>query len=57
VVLRIVIGLALTVAAFALAARRLWWLQRVARAGSPRRSGSRRCARTPAGTPKSRPPR
>ena len=35
VVLRIVIGLALTVAAFALAARRLWWLQRVARAGQP----------------------
>jgi Fe-S oxidoreductase len=35
VVLRIVIGLALTVVAFALAGRRLWWLGRVARAGQP----------------------
>jgi len=35
VVLRIVIGLALTVLAFALAGRRLWWLYRVARAGQP----------------------
>ena len=35
VVLRIVVGLVLTVAAFALAGRRLWWLQRVARAGQP----------------------
>ncbi|HUY51640.1 MAG TPA: (Fe-S)-binding protein [Streptosporangiaceae bacterium] len=34
-VLRIVIGLALTVLAFALAGRRLWWLYRVARAGQP----------------------
>jgi Fe-S oxidoreductase len=33
--LRIVVGLVLTVAAFALAGRRLWWLQRVARAGQP----------------------
>jgi Fe-S oxidoreductase len=30
-----VVGLVLTVAAFALAGRRLWWLQRVARAGQP----------------------
>jgi Fe-S oxidoreductase len=35
VVVRIVVGLVLTVAAFALAGRRLWWLQRVARAGQP----------------------
>jgi Fe-S oxidoreductase len=35
VVVRIVIGLALTVVAFALAGRRLWWLSRVARAGQP----------------------
>ena len=32
-VLRIVVGLVLTVAAFALAGRRLWWLARVGRAG------------------------
>jgi Fe-S oxidoreductase len=35
VAVRIIIGLALTVAAFALAGRRLWWLYRVARAGQP----------------------
>jgi Fe-S oxidoreductase len=35
VVVRIVIGLVLTVAAFALAGRRLWWLARVGRAGQP----------------------
>ena len=35
VVLRIVIGLVLTAAAAVLAGRRLWWLQRVARAGQP----------------------
>jgi len=35
VVVRIVIGLALTVVAFALAGRRLWWLYRVGRAGQP----------------------
>jgi Fe-S oxidoreductase len=35
VVLRIVIGLVLTVAAFALAGRRLRWLYRLARAGQP----------------------
>jgi Fe-S oxidoreductase len=35
VVVRIVIGLGLTVVAFALAGRRVWWLQRVARAGQP----------------------
>jgi Fe-S oxidoreductase len=35
VVLRIVAGLVLTVAAFALAGRRLWWLYRVARTGQP----------------------
>jgi Fe-S oxidoreductase len=35
VVVRIVIGLALTVVAFALAGRRLWWLYRVARSGQP----------------------
>jgi Fe-S oxidoreductase len=35
VALRISIGMALTVVAFALAARRLWWLYRVARAGQP----------------------
>ena len=34
-VLRIVIGLVLTAVAFGLAGRRLWWLQRVARAGQP----------------------
>ena len=34
-VVRIVIGLALTVAAFALAGQRLWWLYRVARTGQP----------------------
>ena len=34
-VLRIIIGLALTVAAFTLAGRRLWWLYRVARTGQP----------------------
>ena len=34
-VVRIVIGLALTVAAFALAGRRLWWLYRVGRTGQP----------------------
>ena len=32
---RIIIGLALTVAAFAFAGRRLWWLYRVARTGQP----------------------
>jgi Fe-S oxidoreductase len=35
VALRIIIGLALTVAAFALAGHRLWWLYRVARSGQP----------------------
>ena len=35
VVLRIVVGLVLTVAAFALAGRRLWWLAKVGRAGQP----------------------
>jgi hypothetical protein len=35
VVVRIVVGLVLTVAAFALAGRRLWWLSRVGRAGQP----------------------
>jgi Fe-S oxidoreductase len=35
VALRIVIGLALTVAAFTLAGRRLWWLYRITRAGQP----------------------
>ena len=34
-VVRIVIGLALTVVAFALAGRRLWWLYRVGRTGQP----------------------
>jgi hypothetical protein len=34
-VVRIVVGLVLTVAAFALARRRLWWLYRVGRAGQP----------------------
>ena len=33
--LRIIIGLALTVAAFTLAGRRLWWLYRLARTGQP----------------------
>jgi Fe-S oxidoreductase len=32
---RIIIGLALTVAAFAVAGRRLWWLYRVGRTGQP----------------------
>jgi Fe-S oxidoreductase len=35
VVLRIVVGLAMTVIAVALAARRLWWLRRLAAAGQP----------------------
>ena len=35
VVVRIVVGLVLTVVAFALAGRRLWWLDRVGRAGQP----------------------
>jgi Fe-S oxidoreductase len=35
VALRIIIGLALTVAAFTLAGRRLWWLYRIARSGQP----------------------
>jgi Fe-S oxidoreductase len=35
VVLRIIFGLVLTAAAFALAGRRLWWLYRVARSGQP----------------------
>src|SRR5882757_8001907 len=35
VVVRIVVGLVLTVAAFALAGQRLWWLARVGRAGQP----------------------
>ena len=34
-VVRVVVGLVLTVAAFALAGRRLWWLWRVGRAGPP----------------------
>src|ERR1700733_15278976 len=34
-VLRMVIGLALTVAAFAIAGRRLWWLKRPAFSGQP----------------------
>src|SRR6266567_2292193 len=35
VAVRIIIGLVLTVAAFAIAGRRLWWLYRVARTGQP----------------------
>jgi Fe-S oxidoreductase len=35
VALRIIIGLAVTVAAFALAGRRLWWLFRLGRSGQP----------------------
>jgi len=35
VALRIIIGLAMTVVAFSLAGRRLWWLYRVATAGQP----------------------
>jgi Fe-S oxidoreductase len=35
VVLRIVVGLVLTVAAFALAGQRLWWLAKVGRTGQP----------------------
>jgi Fe-S oxidoreductase len=34
-ILRMVIGLALTVAAFAIAGRRLWWLKRLAFSGQP----------------------
>ena len=52
-VVRIVVGLVLTVVAFALAGRRLWWLERLGRAGSRRRSGSPRCASTRPGTPES----
>src|SRR6202042_452601 len=39
VVLRIVVGLVLTVAAFALAGRRLWWLARVGRSGQAAAGG------------------
>jgi len=35
VALRIIFGLAITLAAFAIAGRRLWWLYRLARAGQP----------------------
>jgi hypothetical protein len=35
VVLRMIIGLALTVAALAVAGRRLWWLNRLALSGQP----------------------
>jgi hypothetical protein len=35
VAVRIIIGLVLTVVAFALAGRRLWWLYRVAKTGQP----------------------
>jgi Fe-S oxidoreductase len=35
VLVRVVVGLALTVAAFAVAGRRLWWLARVGRTGQP----------------------
>jgi Fe-S oxidoreductase len=35
VILRIVVGLVLTVAAFAIAGRRLWWLKRLAFSGQP----------------------
>jgi hypothetical protein len=42
VAVRIIIGLALTVAAFAIAGRRLWWLYRVARTGQPGMPASRR---------------
>ena len=34
-ILRIVVGLTLTVAAFAVAGRRLWWLKRLAMSGQP----------------------
>ena len=34
-IVRIVVGLALTVAAFAVAGRRLWWLKRLAMSGQP----------------------
>ena len=34
-ILRMVIGLVLTVAAFAIAGRRLWWLKRLAFSGQP----------------------
>ena len=34
-VARMVIGLVLTVAAFAIAGRRLWWLKRLAFSGQP----------------------
>ena len=34
-VLRIVVGLALTAVAFAVAGRRLWWLKRLALTGQP----------------------
>ena len=33
--LRIIIGLALTVVAFAIAGRRVWWLYRLAASGQP----------------------
>ena len=57
-VVRIVVGLVLTVAAFALAGRRLWWLFRVARAGQPAPERVRGGALSirPA-TPRCRPPR
>ena len=54
---RILVGVALTVVASALAGRWLRWLYRVARAGQPARNGSRRYGGTLAGTPRSRRPR
>jgi hypothetical protein len=35
VIVRIVVGLGLTVVAFAVAGRRLWWLKRLALSGQP----------------------
>ena len=52
-VLRMTVGLALTVVALAVAGRRLWWLRRLAFTGQPRRTGWRRCGRIRAGTRRS----
>ena len=56
-VVRIVVGLVLTVVAFALAGQRLWWLYRVARTGQPAPERLAAVRRTRAGTRKLRPPR
>ena len=48
-VLRMTVGLVLTVVAFAVAGRRLWWLKRLALSGQPAPERVRRCGRIRAG--------